>query len=400
MAHSKLTLFSTPAITLLTTSLFLVFMAANATTPLYTYWQAYMHYSTAGLSMIFIAYNIGVMAALILVQHVQQSQSIKRLLALALIGTIIASFLFIYASQFWQLLLGRFIVGLSCGTFVSCGSSLILKIGLKQHIQETPLFVTLACVFGFGIGPFYAGLLVDHVQNPVSTIFTPLLCLILICFLILARCPSEDPHKPKQQVSASLESSHHYPMAFVSTALFAGPFALAGLFISLGPSMMIQTMHTHSHTLIGSIILLLFGCGIASQLILKKLSISRQIFIGVLASFVGGTCILIAEVNHWEILMILAAMLIGVAQSMTQLAGTRLIKQFKPMGTLQRSTSTFFLGGYFMVALSILIMGWVANHLGIVVGSLVFLYLCFMLIAAGTGGYILTYRKAAYATKE
>ncbi|CAG9001161.1 MAG: hypothetical protein CENE_03178 [Candidatus Celerinatantimonas neptuna] len=397
MAHSKLTLFSTPAILLLTLSLFLVFMTANATTPLYTYWQTYMHYSTGGLSIIFISYNIGVMAALFLVRHAQQSHNIKRLLAMALIGTIIAILLFIYARHFWQLLLARFIVGLSCGTFVSCGTSLILKIGLKQQIHQTPLFVTLACVFGFGIGPFYAGIFVDYVHNPVSTIFIPLLFLILLCFLILLRCKTDErPHLSQQQAQENSQTPHNYPMAFVSTALFAGPFALAGLFISLGPSMMIQTMHTHSHTLIGSIILLLFGCGVVSQLILKNHSVSRQILIGVVTSFLGGTCILVAEVNHWEMLMILAAILIGVAQSMTQLAGTHLIKQFQPMGTLQRSTSTFFFGGYLMVALSIVTMGWVSNRLGIVDGSIVFLYLCFMLIAAGTGGYILLHRQESF----
>ncbi|MFM2483835.1 MFS transporter [Celerinatantimonas yamalensis] len=395
MVKSKRSVNSHFAMAVLAISLFLVYMTANAPTPLYSLWQQSIHYSATGISVIFVVYHLGIVCSLLLMRRVQTARTTMRLLSTALITAIIAAVLFASADQFWQLVTARVLIGLGCGVFISCGISLIVRIGLTQHIINTPLLVTLSCVLGFGLGPFYAGIIADIFPTPFRWIFYPLIVALIICFFLLRQlAPSSSitqlTHNEDEQTKD--ESPRNYPLFFVATALFASPFALAGLFISLGPSMMSESMHTTNHALIGFVPLLMFGSGVISQICLRALSISKQILIGIIGTFLGGVGVLVAEVHHWIILMIIAAILTGIAQSMTQLAGIRLLKEFQPLGSFQRSTSTFFLCGYLYAAFSIFVMGWVASHMGLQVGSQVFLYLCFMLMAAATGGYLIIHQ--------
>ncbi|CAG9296798.1 MFS transporter [Celerinatantimonas diazotrophica] len=400
MVRSKLSLNSTLAMAVLSFALFLVYVTANAPTPLYTLWQQHISYNTTGIGIIFVAYHIGIAISLLSLTRVQNATTIKRLLLLALVGTIFAGALFSSAEHFWQLVTARLIIGLCCGTFVSCGISLIVKIGLQQQVHNTPLIVTLACVLGFGIGPFYAGVLADLIHPPYSSIFTPLMILLTICVVILARMQPEKElvelghHEANGPVE---EGKKSYGLTFVTVGLFASPFAIAGLFISIGPKIITTLMHTDSHTIVGGIALLMFGAGIISQLCLKNLSIGKQVLVGTVCASIGGVSILIAEVWHSAAIMAIASIFAGVGQSMTQLSGTRVLKQHLPMGTFQRSTATFFLGGYLFAAISIFFLGFLASHLGLQTATQVFLYFCFMLLGASFGGYVILHQEPAKA---
>lgn len=400
MVKSKLSLNSTLAMAVLSFALFLVYLTANAPTPLYTIWQQHIAYNTTGISIIFVTYHIGIAISLLSLARVQNATTIKRLLLLALVGTIVAGALFTSAAHFWQLVAARFIIGLCSGTFVSCGISLIVKIGLKQQVNNTPLIVTLACVLGFGVGPFYGGVLADLIHRPYSSIFAPLMILLAICLVILAKMKpdAELIELGHQQTDTpAQEGQKNYGLTFVTVGLFASPFALSGLFISIGPKMVSTLMHTDSHTIAGGIGLLMFGSGIISQLCLKNLSVGKQILIGAICAVIGGVSILVAEVTHLVAIMALASIFAGVGQSLTQLGGTSVLKQYRPMGTFQRSTATFFLGGYMFAAISIFLLGFLASHLGLQTATQVFLYLCFMLLAASLGGYVIQHRDKSQA---
>lgn len=395
MVKSKLSLNSKLAMAVLSFALFLVYMTANAPTPLYTLWQQHISYDTTGISIIFVAYNIGIAISLLSLTRVQKATTVKRLLLSALVGTIIAGTLFASAEHFWQLVTARLIIGLCCGTFVSSGISLIVKIGLQQQVNNTPLIVTLSCVLGFGLGPFYAGVLADLIHRPYSSIFIPLMILLIICVIILATMkPGKDlvalgHHDANTPIT---QSKKNYALTFATVGLFASPFAISGLFISVGPKMISTLMHTNSHTIAGGIALLMFGSGVISQLFLKNLSIGRQVLIGTICAYIGGISVLIAEVHHLVSAMALASIFAGIGQSMTQLSGTRVLKKYLPMGTFQRSTATFFLGGYLFAAMSIFLLGFLASHIGLQTATQVFLYICFMLLAASVGGYIILHK--------
>lgn len=385
------------AVVLLSLSLMMVYLTANAPTSLYPIWQKHIGYSDTGIGMIFVVYHLGIALSLFLLQRPQRRQTTLYLLIGALVGSLLSAGLFATAQYFWQLVAARFIIGLCCGVFVSSGISLIIKIGLQQQIRNIPLIVTLSCVFGFGIGPFYGGVLADLIHHPFAAIFFPLMFVLGICTLLLIRfnIPTDNDEVSTQTISQQ-PIKRNIPLMVGITGIFASPFALAGLFISLGPSMIADLMHTQSHTIVGAIALLLFGSGFISQLALHKLSVNWQILVGTLTAFIGGVTILTAEVTSWVWMMALAAIFIGVAQSLTQLAGTRLIKQYNPMGSLQRSTSIFFLGGYLFAAATIFLLGWVATHLGLQTSTQLFLYICFMVLAASFGVYILTHPQSSH----
>lgn len=382
---------------LLAVSLFLVYVTANAPTTLYIVWQQQMGYTASGVTTIFIFYHLGIACALLGLAKVQRLATIKWILCAALVETLIAGWLFAHAQSFVLLVLARFIIGFGCGSFVRCGISLILKIGLKFQFTNTPLLITLACVMGFALGPFYAGVLADLTANPLQWIFYPPIAILVIVLALLSTrkttlFTSDESIVTNSETHPVKKRPCNYPMAVAAIAMFAAPFTISGLFISLGPNMVSDLMHNHSRTMAGRIPLVLFGCGVISQIILRNRSVSSQAGLGLLLTFFGGIGVLMAEVSQWVSLMFVAAILAGIGQSLTQLASTTLIKQFIPLGTIERSTSALFLGGYLTAAALISLMGLVATHMGLLVGSQVFLYLCFMLMMVGGGAYIIAHR--------
>ncbi len=382
------------AIGVLSFALFLAYVTANAPTPLYMLWQQKIHYSATGISVIFIVYHLGIAMSLLSLSRVSQPAKVKKLLLAALIGTMLAACLFAHTQAFWQLVGARIIIGLCCGTFVSCGITLIINIGLRQNVQNTPLLVTLSCVLGFGLGPFFAGILADSFSSPGYWIFGPLIAALLLCLLALLPLKAAPniaaAHNANQRTSEP--QPRNIKLACVAVAVFASPFALSGLFISLGPNMIAGLMNNHSRTVAGAIPLLLFGCGTLAQLSLNRLALGKLIVIGVLTTLAGSALIILAESYHSVLLMTLAAILAGIGQSMTQLAGTYLIKQYRPMGTLEKSTATFFLGGYLFAASTIFILGWMTTHAGLLIASEIFISLCLILLLCGVGGFILLKR--------
>lgn len=377
---------------LLLVGIFLVFCTANAPVPLYMLWQQQMHYSSADITLIFFCYNIGVISALLVLARVRQLAIVRRVLVAALGLAFLSCVLFFSPFGVFALCLGRLFIGLACGAFASCGVATVLKLAERFDYHRAPLWITIATVLGFGCGPFFSGVLADIFPQQFAVIFLVLMCGILLCAIALV-CSSLVRLLPAHQHTAGADVSEQhkpkrYGLAAIITGLFAGPFAMAALFISLGPSMVAELMHNHSRTLAGFIPLLLFGCGALCQLWLKNLNNTLLVMISQGLTFIGGVLIVVAETFASVAIMIGAAILVGMGQSLAQLSALTAMKNTCPAGSLERSTSFFFLGGYLVAGSLVMVMGAVADHLGLMAGSQVFLYLCFMIILASTFGYI------------
>ncbi len=63
------------------------------------------------------------------------------------------------------------------------------------------------------------------------------------------------------------------------------------------------------------------------------------------------------------------------------------MKLHRPMGTMAKSTSTFFLGGYLFAATTIFFLGLMSTHFGLLIATEIFLVACILLLAFGTVGY-------------
>ncbi|WP_417760193.1 MFS transporter [Shewanella sp.] len=382
---SQHTLFSRFGIVIQSISLFLVFATANATVPLYPEWQHKIGFSHVGISVIFIAYHIGVIFALLTFRKATQPQTIKKLLLVGLGSAMLAAIGFASANIIEWLVISRMFVGIASGIFASLGVAQILRIGNYLNVSYTPLLVTVATVLGFGVGPLYSGITADLSTHHLLIIFGLFFGAMLICSLLIVTASSDG-------VAASSATQPPAPVnlakALMVTGMFAGPFALSGLFLSLGPSMISRLMDNDSRALAGTIPFLLFGFGVCVQFVLKKLSYRRMVIYSQLLSYAGAIVIIAAESLHSLVLMMLSALLIGSGQSLSQLAGLTMIKLWRPLGTLEKSSGFLFFGGYAVAACSIMMLGEVSAHFGLMSATIVFLLICLSIMTIAFARFI------------
>jgi MFS family permease len=378
-----------------TLALLLVFIDANAPVPLYILWQRQMGFATSGISIIFICYNLGVLLSLLVAGRLSDIFGRRAVLVPALMLAIIASLCFAFAQSIAYLELGRLLVGFASGAFASAGTAAVMEAGAQRGYRFAPLVASFTTVMAFGAGPLLAGAFAQFAPLPTTLIFLLLIpCLIGVLFPIL-RIPPPTPAPPKTQSWLQLPRlpENNRSIILVAIMIFAGPFALSALFISLGPNLIAELLHNDSRLLAGACAFVVFGAGAIAQLTLRRWQLTTILFTSQLLSLSGAILVVAAEINASISLLLAAALSAGFGQSLSQFAGITLVKQYAPPKALAGVTGTFFFGGYITAGISVAAMGFAANAWGLQAGSEVFVVLCGLVILAALAGALVVLRR-------
>jgi MFS family permease len=251
----------------LTAYAFAVAMAFSAVpTPLYVLYQRRDGFSTTMITVIFGAYAVGVTASLFLAGHISDWFGRRRTLLGAVLLTLAAVLSFLLWRSTAGLIFARVLNGLSIGVITATATAYLGELhahGRPEASGRRPEIVaTAANLGGIGLGPLVSGILAQWIADPLTVPYLVFAGLLLVAFGALLLVPEtkwaplELPRYRPQRVSVPTAARGRY-LAAAAGGLIA--FASFGLFTSLAPTFLAQTLGHTSRALAGATVFAVFA---------------------------------------------------------------------------------------------------------------------------------------------
>jgi MFS family permease len=277
-------------------ALALLFTLAMSTlpTPLYVLYQRRDHFSSFMVSVVFAVYAAGVIVSLFFVGHVSDWLGRRRVMATGLFMNVASAFLFVIEPGLAGLIVARVISGFSIGLTTATATAYLAELHLRAHPdasrRRAQILAIAVNLGGIGLGPLIAGLLAQFAPAPLALPYVVVgLLLTALATLVLATPetvspPASRPRWRPQHVVVAVKARRQFVAACLA-GLTA--FAVFGVFSSLVPRFLADTMGNTSLAIAGTVAFTVFVSGALAQMALSPLTSTQLLRAGVPSLLVG-----------------------------------------------------------------------------------------------------------------
>src|SRR5262245_18302621 len=285
--------------------------SSSAPTPLYPVYQAEWGFSAITTTVVFGAYAIAVLAALLIVGSLSDHIGRRPVLIDALLAQDATMWVFATATGFRQLLTARVVQGLVTGAAIAAVGAALLDL---DRVRGT-VANAVAPMFGTGFGGLLGGVFAQFLPAPTRLVFIVMSVVFLAQAAGVLLMPETTPGQKGALASLrpeiGLPRAARGPMLVASPVLFA-VWALGGLFLALGPGLARLTVHNGSN-LLGGIIVLVMGVSAAATVFLARNAPPvRMMRSGIVALIVGVAICLLAITLPSSVIFFASLVLAGV----------------------------------------------------------------------------------------
>lgn len=267
---------------------FLAFAANAAVSPLYRVYQVQFGFSATTLTFLFTVYIVVLLVTLLFFGSLSDHVGRRPVLLAGLAASAVGCGLFLVAHGVDPLFAARALQGVAVGLISGAASAALLD--LRPVSASAPLVSSVAPTGGQALGALGASVLAQYAPAPTRFVWWLLLgAFILGIFAVLAM---PEPGARRTGALSSLRPHVSVPPEARGALAVAAPclvavWALAGFYLSLGPSLVAQQIHSHNLTWGGVLILLFTGLGAAGSVRLAKGEPSRVMLGGCLVLIAG-----------------------------------------------------------------------------------------------------------------
>ncbi|MGT2460601.1 MFS transporter [Sinomonas atrocyanea] len=276
-------------------SVLVVLMAASsAPSPLYPVYQAMWGFPPVVLTVIFAAYVLALLVALLVAGSLSDHLGRRPVLLSALALELVAMLVFIGAGSAGALIVARLLQGVATGAAV--GTLGAYLIDLEQAVRPGlgTVFNGAGPGLGLAAGAVGSSLLVAAAPGSLHLVYLLLGAVLALQLVATALGPETTSRKPG--ALASLVPRVRFPRATRRTALWVLPAAVAtwslgGLVLSLDPSLIRSLAGPQAVLLTGLVVAALTGTGGVATLMLgsARPSVVLGLGMGALIVGMGGT---------------------------------------------------------------------------------------------------------------
>ncbi|WP_329214514.1 MFS transporter [Streptomyces sp. NBC_00683] len=373
-------------------AVFAVCMAGTTLpTPLYGLYQDKFGFSELTVTVVYAVYAFGVIGVLLLAGNVSDVVG-RRPVLLAGLGFAAASAVsFLCATGLGWLYAGRLLSGLSAGLFTGAATAYVMELAPHGGASRATFVATAANMGGLGCGPLLAGVLAQYAPWPLYLPFAVHLTLLAACAAIMLWL--RETVRERRPLSAVRPRRPGLPPQVRSVfgpaaiASFVG-FALFGVFTSVSPAFLSESLDVSNHAVSGLVVALAFFASTAGQLAVGRVGVARSLPLGC-AGLLAGLALL-AGALRWDLLslVVLSALVGGVGQGLAFRGALSAVAGASPEDRRAAVISTLFVVAYAGISVPVIGVGVLSGPIGLEGAGLVFIA-CMALLVSTAAVYLL-----------
>ena len=350
-------------------ALFMTMATSTIPTPLYALYQQRDHFSSLMVTIVFAVYAGGVIVSLFLVGHVSDWLGRRRILATGLFINVASALLFVVAPSLTGLLVARVISGFSIGLTTATATAYLAELHLRAHPnadrRRAQIMAIAVNLGGIGFGPLIAGVLAQYAPAPLVLPYVVVgLVLAALAVLVLAT---------PETVDRTVERTRWHPQRVVVpvnarrqfiAACCAGlaAFAVYGVFSSLVPRFLADTMGITSHAVAGFVAFAVFGSGALAQMALSPLKPVTLLKAGSPTLLVGLTLLVTGMWTANLIVFVIGTVVTGIGTGLIFRGALSIVSDDAPEGLRAEVLAGFFLSVYVGLAVPAVALGFASGH--------------------------------------
>ncbi|WP_339127293.1 MFS transporter [Streptomyces sp. f51] len=383
---------------LLSGAVFAVCMAGTTLpTPLYGLYQQKFGFSELTVTIVYAVYAFGVMGVLLLAGNASDTVGRRPVLLWGLGFAAASAVCFLAATGLGWLYVGRLMSGLSAGLFTGAATAYVMELAPPGGATRATFIATAANMGGLGCGPLLAGILAQYAPWPLYLPFAVHLALVALSAVVVLRLPETvGERKPLSTVRPQrpgLPAQVRPVFTPPAIAAFVG-FALFGVFTSVSPAFLAESLDVTNHAVSGLVVALAFFASTAGQLAVGRVGAGRSLPLGCAALLAGLA--LLAGALHWDlmVLVVLSAIVGGAGQGLAFRGALTTVAQASPEHQRAAVISTLFVVAYAGISVPVIGVGVLVGPIGLEGAGLVFIA-CMAVLASVAGVYLLRQRTPA-----
>ena len=375
---------------------FLLNMGFSAVpTPLYVLYQQRDGFSNLTVTVVYAVYAVGVIASLFLGGHLSDWVGRRHVFVPALLANALSAVIFILDPSLAGLIVARIISGISVGLTTATATSYLAELhatarpaGSERHAQAVATGSNLG---GIGVGPLAAGLMAQFAPSPLVLPYVVFGAGLVVMALFVAvspetvRRPDPRPKYRPQRVAVPAEARSLF---YAATVAGLAAFAVYGVFNSLVPSFLADSLHEPSHALAGVVPFAAFAGGAAAQILgarmASRILLRRSVPIIVLGLALTGGAMWSANLA----MFVIGGVIAGAGAGMVFKGSLGVVASAAPAGSRAEVLAGFFLGAYIGLSVPVIGLGVATQYFAARDAMLVFAVLAALAIVASVHAVI------------
>jgi MFS family permease len=258
--------------------------AASAPSPLYPVYQRLWGFSAFTLTVVFAVYVFALLGALLTVGSLSDRVGRRPVASGALVLLALGMVLFATAGGTGDLMMARIVQGFAVGAAAGTTTAMIMDSAPNPRFGS--IVSSAVPTLGIAIGAVLAGTLVEFAPLPRQLVFWILAIVYLVLAVMVWLVAERAPESTSQQsVWRSLRPSAGLPPQTRRVFLALLPsmsatWALGGLYLSLGSSVLRVVFDVHSHFVVGIVLGMFFVAGASGTVVSTVLPAERVEWFG------------------------------------------------------------------------------------------------------------------------
>ncbi|SDC42849.1 Predicted arabinose efflux permease, MFS family [Geodermatophilus telluris] len=382
--------------------LVLVLAASGVPSPLYRVYQEQFGFGPGVLTLVFGIYAFALLAALLVVGGLSDHVGRRPVLAGGLLLQAVAMVAFLAADGVGWLLAARVLQGLSTGALTGSLGATLLDLQRGER-PLGPLVNSVSPGLGLSLGAVGAGLAIEGLAEPTPWVFGVLTVAFVLGAGLVYALPESSPRLPGALASLRprVEVPRPQRRAFaIAVPALVALWAMGGLVLSLGPSLVAGVFGVPDH-LVGSLLILsMQGAGVLGSLLARDLPPRRSMGAGclVFAVAVGALLVAVATGSLW--LFFLSAAVSGIGFGAAFLGAVALVTAGVAPGRRAGLLSSVFVVGYLAFSIPAIVAGVAVGAVGLQVVAEVYGAAVVLLALGAAVGLRVSGRRPAAALAE
>lgn len=282
-------------------ALLVILAQSGAPSPLYPVYESDWHLTPSNVTVVFAVYVLGLLLTLVTVGSLSDHIGRRPVILAAVVVALASLVVFALATNVIDLVVARALQGASVGASMGALGAALIDHQPAGHPRLAALFNGVIPPTALSVGALGSGLLVQFAPLPTVTVYVVFIVLVLAIGVLFLFLPERTTRRPGARASlrpAVLLPRQTRRVFGAVVGCMISSWALAGLYLALGPTIVVSLLHLESHVAGGLAVVALTGAGALTGLAIQRSDALKSMIVGAVALVVGPILTVVAlELN-------------------------------------------------------------------------------------------------------